>query len=78
MSATSRLKKHRWIREITSDLHSSNIVTWQTYSALFILRSITKYFIEIDSEQNLHPYFLPNENSGDFLLHRALICNTSA
>jgi len=41
----------------------SNIVIWQTYSALFILRSITKYFIEIDSEQNLYPYFLPQDNS---------------
>ncbi|CAF3752355.1 unnamed protein product [Rotaria sp. Silwood1] len=40
-----------------------NIVTWQTYSALFILRCITKYFIEIDSEQNLYPYFLPQNNS---------------
>ncbi|CAF0946391.1 unnamed protein product [Rotaria sordida] len=40
-----------------------NIVTWQTYSALFILRCITKYFIEIDSEQNLYPYFLPQDNS---------------
>ncbi|CAF1028148.1 unnamed protein product [Adineta steineri] len=40
-----------------------NIITWQTYSALFILRSITKYFIEIDSERNLHPYFLPQDNS---------------
>ncbi|CAF0810057.1 unnamed protein product [Adineta steineri] len=40
-----------------------NIVIWQTYSALFILRCVTKYFIEIDSEQNLHPYFLPQENS---------------
>jgi hypothetical protein len=45
---------------------SSNIVIWQTYSALFILRSITKYFIEIDSEQNLYPYFLPQDNSGRF------------
>jgi hypothetical protein len=40
-----------------------NIVIWQTYSALFILRSVTKYFIEIDSEQNLYPYFLPQDNS---------------
>jgi hypothetical protein len=45
----------------------SNIVTWQTYSALYILRCITKYFIEIDSEQNLHPYFLPQDNSGRFI-----------
>jgi hypothetical protein len=45
---------------------SSNIVIWQTYSALFILRSITKYFIEIDSEQNLYPYFLAQDNSGRF------------
>ncbi|CAF2004200.1 unnamed protein product [Rotaria magnacalcarata] len=39
-----------------------NIVTWQTYSALFILRCVSKYFIEIDSEQNLYPYFLPQDN----------------
>ncbi|UJR14717.1 hypothetical protein I4U23_001710 [Adineta vaga] len=39
------------------------IVTWQTYSALLILRCITKYLIEIDSEQNLHPYFLSQDNS---------------
>jgi len=45
------------------DQCEDDIVTRQTYNALFILRIITKYFIEIDSEQNLHPYFLPQENS---------------
>ena len=46
------------------NVSSSDIVTRQTYNALFILRSITKYFIEIDSEQNLYPYFLTQDNSG--------------
>jgi len=44
-------------------IYFSNTIVCQTYSALFILRSITKYFIEIDSEQNLYPYFLPQDNS---------------
>ncbi|CAF0880831.1 unnamed protein product [Adineta ricciae] len=39
-----------------------NSLVWQTYSALFVLRSITKYFIEIDSEPNLSLYFTPQEN----------------
>ncbi|CAF4209131.1 unnamed protein product, partial [Rotaria sordida] len=40
-----------------------NIIIHQTYNALFILRLITKYFIEIDSEQNFYPYFLPQDVS---------------
>ena len=35
----------------------------KTYNTLLILRVITKYFIEIDSEQNLCPYFIPQESS---------------
>jgi hypothetical protein len=58
--------QQRFFSFITKYIYSSNIVIWQTYSALFILRSITKYFIEIDSEQNLYPYFLPQDNSGRF------------
>ncbi len=50
-------------KQIEIFFYFSNIVIWQTYSALFILRSITKYFIEINSEQNLYPYFLPQDNS---------------
>ena len=72
MSARSRSTEYHWTKEIFSEVCSSNIVTWQTYSALFILRSVTKYFIEIDSEQNLHPYFLPNENSGELLNQKAI------
>ena len=41
----------------------SNVVVWQTYNSLFLLRLITKYIIEIDSEENLYSYFIPKENS---------------
>ena len=46
----------------SSERLSSNSVISQTYNALFMLRTITKYFIENDSEANLYPYFLPPEN----------------
>ncbi|CAF4113336.1 unnamed protein product [Rotaria socialis] len=39
------------------------IVISQTHNALFILRLITKHLIEIDCEQNLYPYFLPQDTS---------------
>lgn len=39
----------------------------QTTNALFILRCLTKYFIEINSELNLNRYFLPQEHSIDHL-----------
>ena len=47
---------------ILSIIFSKNILI-QTYNTLFILRLITKYFIEIASEQNFYPYFLSQDNS---------------
>lgn len=35
----------------------------QTSNALLILRMVTKHFVEIGSDRNLYPYFLPQENS---------------
>lgn len=46
---------------------SSNAIVWQTYSALVVLRAITKYFIEVDSEQNLYLYFVPQDNATERL-----------
>jgi len=54
----------------------SNLVLWQSCSALFILRCITKYFIETDSEQNLYPYFLPQDNSIERLSLMSIFVDT--
>ncbi|CAF4002073.1 unnamed protein product [Rotaria sp. Silwood2] len=51
------------LANVIRDEYNNNIVIHQTYNALFILRLITKHFIEIDSEQNLYPYFLPQDIS---------------
>ncbi|UJR32022.1 hypothetical protein I4U23_019491 [Adineta vaga] len=53
-----------------------NSLVWQTYSALFVLRSITKYFIEIDSEQNLNLYFVPQENSMEHISFISIFVDT--
>ncbi|CAF5129679.1 unnamed protein product, partial [Rotaria sp. Silwood1] len=42
-----------------------HIIIYQTYNALLILRLITKFFIEIDSEQNLYSYFLSEDISSE-------------
>ena len=62
MNALSRILHHR-NSYIQSLVFSSNVLLSQTYNALLILRCITKHFIEIDSEQNLYPYFLPQDHS---------------
>lgn len=62
MTIISKLKRKRKINTL---LICSTIVVHQTYNALFILRLITKYFIEVESEQNLYPYFLPQEISNE-------------
>ncbi|CAF4061402.1 unnamed protein product [Rotaria magnacalcarata] len=52
------------------------IVLSQTHNALFILRLITKYFIEIDCEQNLYPHFLPQDTSPERLSLMTLFVDT--
>ncbi|CAM4769107.1 unnamed protein product [Rotaria magnacalcarata] len=52
------------------------IVLSQTHNALFILRLITKYFIEIDCEQNLYPHFLPQDTSAERLSLMTLFVDT--
>ncbi|CAF1168576.1 unnamed protein product [Rotaria sordida] len=51
------------LANVIRDEYNNNIIIHQTYNSLFILRLITKYFIEIDSEQNFYPYFLPQDIS---------------
>ncbi len=43
---------------------------------MFILRLISKYFIEINSEQNLYPYFLPQENSLERISSMSIFVDT--
>ncbi|XP_013773357.1 dymeclin-like [Limulus polyphemus] len=45
----------------------NNIFTWQTFNAMFILRSVTKYFIQTVTEDNLVKQFQsnPQDDSGE-------------
>lgn len=47
-------------------LSFSNIFTWQTYNALFIIRSLSKYFVEHLSEELILQQFeaKPKEMGG--------------
>lgn len=51
---------------LSLSLSFSNIFTWQTYNALFIIRSLSKYFVEHLSEELILQQFeaKPKEMGG--------------
>jgi hypothetical protein len=49
-------------------LDFSDLLSLQVYNALFILRAITKHFIETDCQKNLFYYFDPQEANSDRLM----------
>ncbi|CAF3796619.1 unnamed protein product [Rotaria sp. Silwood1] len=53
------------LANVIRDEYNNHIIIYQTYNALLILRLITKFFIEIDSEQNLYSYFLSEDISSE-------------
>jgi len=58
------------------DQPTDNSLTRQTSNALLILRMVTKHFVEIGSDRNLYPYFLPQENSNERISLMCLFVDT--
>ena len=58
--------------DLYTSLSFSNIFTWQTYNALFIIRSISKYFIENLSEEVVIQQFETKSQENDGKRHSLL------
>lgn len=58
--------EQQFITDLSLSLSFSNIFTWQTYNALFIIRSLSKYFVEHLSEELILQQFeaKPKEMGG--------------